>query len=157
MPRLFGRIRWSSFDKRPVSKWPFLKAIILSKIASAAKNTLISPDFLVWKFCWKAQFPHSFTVPFSKISTPGNQVKLRYFSQWSALFSPAIKSCDLGIIPFESNDQKFFIFSFRTSISLLLITLLFIFNLLNLVPPIINHLKIVLTATGSPSLPVRYS
>ena len=56
-----------------------------------AKNTVISPDFLVWKFCGKAQFPHSFgrfaqnyaeTVPFRKIFTPGNQVKLWYFSQW---------------------------------------------------------------------------
>ena len=53
-----------------------------------AKNTLISPDFLVWKFCGKAQFPHSFgqiaqnyaeTVPFRNISTPGNRVKWRYF------------------------------------------------------------------------------
>ena len=53
------------------------------------KNTVISPDFLVRKFCGKAQFPHSFgrfarkymdTVAFRKISTPGNQVKLRYFS-----------------------------------------------------------------------------
>ena len=25
-----------------------------------AKNTVISPDFLVWKVCGKAQFPHSF-------------------------------------------------------------------------------------------------
>ena len=25
-----------------------------------AKNTVISPNFLVWKFCGKAQFPHSF-------------------------------------------------------------------------------------------------
>ena len=24
------------------------------------KNTVVSPDFLVWKFCGKAQFPHSF-------------------------------------------------------------------------------------------------
>ena len=24
------------------------------------KNTVISPNFLVWKFCGKAQFPHSF-------------------------------------------------------------------------------------------------
>ena len=54
------------------------------------KNTVISPDFLVWQFSGKAQFPHSFgrfaqnyaeTVPFRKISKPGNQVKLRYFSQ----------------------------------------------------------------------------
>ena len=46
-----------------------------------AKNTVISPNFQVWKFCGKAQFPHSFgriarnyaeTVLFHKISTPGN-------------------------------------------------------------------------------------
>ena len=56
-----------------------------------AKNTAISPDFLSWKYCGKAQFLHSCgrfarnyaeTVPFRKISTTGNQVKLRYFSQW---------------------------------------------------------------------------
>ena len=50
---------------------------------NTAKNTVISPDFLVWRFCGKAQFPHSFgryaeTVPFCKISKQGNQVKLRY-------------------------------------------------------------------------------
>ena len=59
---------------------------------NTAKNTVITPDFLVWKLCGKAQFPHSFrrfahnyaeTVPFRKISTPGNQVKLRYFLQWN--------------------------------------------------------------------------
>ena len=47
----------------------------------AAKKPVISPNFLVWKFCGKAQFPHSFgqiarkyaeTVPFQKMSTPGN-------------------------------------------------------------------------------------
>ena len=41
------------------------------------KNTVISPSFLVWKFCGKAQFPHSFeriteNLPFHKISKPGN-------------------------------------------------------------------------------------
>ena len=45
------------------------------------KNAVISPNFLVWKFCRKAQFPHSFrriswnyaeTVPFHKIYAPGN-------------------------------------------------------------------------------------
>ena len=58
-----------------------------------AKNTVISPDFLVWKFCGKAQFLDSFgrfarnyaeIVSFRKISAPGNQVKLRYFSQWES-------------------------------------------------------------------------
>ena len=38
-----------------------------------AKNAVISSNFLVWKFLE--------TVPFHKISTPGNQMKLRYFTQ----------------------------------------------------------------------------
>ena len=54
------------------------------------KNTVISPNFLMWKLCGKAQFPQSFgrfaqnfaeTLPFHKISIPGNQVKIWYFSQ----------------------------------------------------------------------------
>ena len=39
------------------------------------KKSVISPNFLVWKFSRKAQFPHSNyaeTVPFHKISTPEN-------------------------------------------------------------------------------------
>ena len=45
------------------------------------KNPVISPNFLVWKFCGKPQSPHSFgriaknyaeTVHFYKISTTGN-------------------------------------------------------------------------------------
>ena len=61
----------------------------LTKVCTA-KNTVITPDFLVWTFCRKAQFPDSFgrfarnyaeTMLFRKISTPGNQVKLWYFSQ----------------------------------------------------------------------------
>ena len=64
--------------------------IIIKEANKHYENTVISPDFLVCKFCGKEQFPHSFgriarnyaeTVPFRKISTPGNQVKLRYFSQ----------------------------------------------------------------------------
>ena len=31
----------------------------LSDELTAAKNTVISPDILVWKFCGKAQFPQS--------------------------------------------------------------------------------------------------
>ena len=59
---------------------------------TTAKKTVISPNLLVWKFCGKAQFAHSFglfaqnygeTVPFRKVSTPGNQVKLQYFLQWT--------------------------------------------------------------------------
>ena len=44
-------------------------------ISDTAKNNVISPSFLAWKFCGKAQFPHSFgwfvpnyaeTVPFHR-------------------------------------------------------------------------------------------
>ena len=60
-------------------------------IKFTAKSIVISRNFRVCKFCEKAQFPpHSFgriprnyaeTVPFNKISTPGNQVNLRFFTQ----------------------------------------------------------------------------
>ena len=57
------------------------RIIVASEKKKTKKNTLISPNFLVRKFCGKAQFPHSFgpiarnyeeTVPFHKISTPEN-------------------------------------------------------------------------------------
>ena len=39
----------------------FLKTQFLSPLITyTAKNTVISPNFLVWKFCGKAQFSHSF-------------------------------------------------------------------------------------------------
>ena len=50
-------------------------------MADTAKNSVISLNFLVWKFCEKAQFPHSFgrfarndaeIASFHKISTTGN-------------------------------------------------------------------------------------
>ena len=59
-------------------------------VCNTALNTVISPNFLMLRFCGKAQFPYSFgqstrncakTVPFLKISTPENLVKLRYFTQ----------------------------------------------------------------------------
>ena len=47
-----------------------------NNVTYSAKNTVISPNFLVWKFCGKAQFllarNYAETVPFHKISTPGN-------------------------------------------------------------------------------------
>ena len=56
----------------------------------AASNTVISPDFTVWKFCEKTQF-HTVSgdLPetlrkiclFKKIFTPENLVKLRYFTE----------------------------------------------------------------------------
>ena len=64
------------------------------KVFNTAQNTKILPNFLVWKFCGKAQFPQSFgqiawnsteTVHFQKISTPWNYVKFRYFTQCMTL------------------------------------------------------------------------
>ena len=83
-----------------------------------AKNTVISPDFLVWKFCGKAQFPHNFgrfarnyaeTVPLRKIPTPGNQVKLRYFSQWHERGLALRKSLAFIDEPVRT-DNKFYYF-----------------------------------------------
>ena len=54
---------------------------LLEQCTYTVKNNVISSNFLAWKLCEKAQFPHSFgriaqnyaeTVPFHKISTPGN-------------------------------------------------------------------------------------
>ena len=92
--------------------------------AITAKNTVISPDFLVRKFCGKAQFPHSFgrfprnyaeTVPFSKISTPGNQVNLRYFSQWISLFCHHLTTIRSKLFKFLSSNSNLDIRSIRQS------------------------------------------
>ena len=48
---------------------------ILGLAKNTTKNTVILPNFLVWKFCGKTHFSHSFariyaeTEPFYKIST----------------------------------------------------------------------------------------
>ena len=47
-----------------------------STVSNTAKITVISPNFLVWKFCGKTRFPYSFGR-----FAPENKVKLRYFSQ----------------------------------------------------------------------------
>ena len=86
--RLFQTQKNSSHK---ISKLQYITAIMAY---TTAKNTVISPDFLVWKFWGKAQFPHSFgrfairgpyakTVPFRKIPIPRNQMKLRHFSQYT--------------------------------------------------------------------------
>ena len=52
-------------------------------------NTVISSNFLAWKYWGKVEFPQIFgriarksakTVPFHKMSTPGNYEKVRYFT-----------------------------------------------------------------------------
>ena len=90
--RLFNKLQfYNALIEKPYIK--LLNSIYLLpqlRFYNTAKNTVISDDFLVWKFCGKARFLHGFgwfarnyaeTVLFRKISTPENQVKLRYFSQ----------------------------------------------------------------------------
>ena len=81
---------WVRLESRLTELWN-----IFSKTPTA-KNTVISPNFLVWKFCGKTQFLQSFgriarnyaeTVPVQKIFTPRNLVKLRYFPQCN-LYTP---------------------------------------------------------------------
>ena len=52
---------------------------------NTSQNTVIWHNFLVWKFCWKTQFPHNFwriarncteTVPFHKI--PHQEIRWNY-------------------------------------------------------------------------------
>ena len=71
----------------------------------------------MWKFCGKGQFPHSFrrfarnyaeTVPFRKISTPGNQVKLRYFSQKHLSRPLLVFINDLLLLLAQHNRYSFF-------------------------------------------------
>ena len=83
-PKCWSHVRTEKVDPVLVDKHYKVKhenrSTLLVK-SSIAKNTLVLPNFLVWKFCRKAQFPNSFgqfvrnyveTVPFHKIYTPGN-------------------------------------------------------------------------------------
>ena len=49
-------------------KHPFIVMVIYkAQKQLTTKNTVISPNFLVWKFCGKAQFPHSFMANHPKL------------------------------------------------------------------------------------------
>ena len=70
---------------------------------------------LLWRFCGKIQFPNSFgqftpnyaeTVHFHKISTPWNQLKLLYFSQWEAV-RPRCSTRNTGLKIFEKFPEKY--------------------------------------------------
>ena len=49
-----------STNRKFKTKLPAADQSLSSKKTYTAKNSVISPDFLVWKFCGKVQFPHSF-------------------------------------------------------------------------------------------------
>ena len=78
-----------------IKKWPenlkiswrqsLVSSLLSRKKKNTAKNIVVPPNFLVWKFCGKAQYPQSFgriarnsagTVPIHKTSTSGNWVEL---------------------------------------------------------------------------------
>ena len=76
---IHGKGFYNTFTSKNMKK--LFRITSTSRELSLAKNTVISPNFLMWKFCGKAKFPHGFeqiarnyaaTVPFHKISTPGN-------------------------------------------------------------------------------------
>ena len=54
-----------------------------------AKNTVITPNFLVWKFCGKAQFPHSFGR-FANYAFPQN-VHTRKSGEITVFFALRVK------------------------------------------------------------------
>ena len=57
---------------------------LLLKISRKEHNVCARHCKKYRNFTW---FPGVETVPFRKICTPGNQVKLRYFSQWESTFN----------------------------------------------------------------------
>ena len=74
-----NRIRFLTRDHTGTNLTQGINEQLLTQLT--VKSTVIPPNFLVWKFCGKAQFPHSFgqiarnyaeSVPFHKISIPGN-------------------------------------------------------------------------------------
>ena len=78
---LFSVLTFFSCCRYSVCSSFSLCSISLSSKVSNAKNTVVWPNFLVYKFYGKVQFAHSFgwitqnyaqTVPFYKIYTPGN-------------------------------------------------------------------------------------
>ena len=99
-----GAVWWS----KPVHLSEFVRTHIIQIFIYTAvyttKNTVILPNFVVWKFCGKAQFPHSFrqfarnyaeTVPFYKISTHGIFCSVMY-----VLFTPCVYGvCKSLVIP----------------------------------------------------------
>ena len=83
-PNIWSHVRTEKVDQVLVEKDYKVKhenRSTLLPTSSTAKNTFISPNFLVWKFCRKAQFPQSFgqfaqnyaeSAPLHKISKPEN-------------------------------------------------------------------------------------
>ena len=72
-------------DEYQYTKCRNLVLFQISIVDSTAKNTVISPNFLVWKFCGKEQFPHSFgqfarnyTELFLSTKFPHQQIKWNY-------------------------------------------------------------------------------
>ena len=73
-------------------------------LISTAQNTVMSPKFLVWKFCEKAQCPYNFrritwnyaeTAPFHKF--PLQKIRWNYgiFTHWSSIFLTLKQSASL--------------------------------------------------------------
>ena len=75
--------------------------------ATTAKNTVISPNFLVWKFCGKAQFPHSF----GRITFPQN-FHTRKLGENTIFYTVYVRKEDSSLILFLTTfDSIYFFYS----------------------------------------------
>ena len=91
----------SSFSKYPFELGGASWVLPLDLVnGNTAKNIVISPNFLVWKFCGKANRPKlCVNCAFHKIFTPGNQVKLRFFRsvKHKVIWDPLIEHDSIGL------------------------------------------------------------
>ena len=99
IPSVFKSLKTFNFNQlkdQPNLKFTKKDTLKMQKCSYTVttKYSVISSNFLVLKFCGKAQFPHSFrrfarnyaeTVPFHKISTP--KIRWNYGIFWSALMN----------------------------------------------------------------------
>ena len=56
----FFKCSFHVWRRNAIKMWQISETDVRMIVPNTGKYTVISPDFLVWKFCGKAQFPHSF-------------------------------------------------------------------------------------------------
>ena len=74
-----------------------------------AKNPVISPDFLVWKFCGKAQFPHNFGL-FARFHTRKLGEITEFFDVIAQFFSINLQIAAVKIILNNSMALQYHVF-----------------------------------------------
>ena len=71
---------WKVFQAIPLklSKKIYILLIYKEEYLIIAKNTIISPNFLVWKFCGMAQFPHNMPKLCISLKFPAQKIRWNY-------------------------------------------------------------------------------